>query len=521
MDQELGRQVRAPRRPRRSVAFLSLAIAGLATAATSQPIPETLALTSSKGDTVRLDAEHPRAAFELTVRANAAALPPGGDLYEAVGQIEITPSAPAGAPEGAERPPYRVILAATDPDERLTPTQVEGSVTARLALRDTCALEVACNRAYEVLIGLVDPATGPVEVRWQASVRLEYLAGREPAGAVVEVDARQLDLGPPRVMGFAALEPERLVLGPDNPVVVREVTLRRPAPGADGGALADAGRIGLGVTIEQPPGRSPFDYGPVGAIVAVRGQALPLLSARPWDLSRVQPIDPFAGCPPSRACEVPLVIAFRWTAGRPDETATLTWSFAAWGALAGTARDPFTLTLDRALAVPSGAPALVRSVSGSAVIRAEHLATYVNYWLHVPPEVVAADVFSSGQIPGLARVHATAWTDGPLPVEVEVRVAVFPGDGGAWIAAAGGRADVAADVMGGGNGALGYGCDQTAGCRMPIGLSFWIPDHQRGLLDGRTVTVDWTMEVTLPYFHGGAPPAGAGITLERVERFPW
>lgn len=521
MHRELGQRVPSPRRSRRFVALLSLAIAVLATAATSPAIPETLALTSSKGDVVLLESEHPRAAFELTVRANAAALPPGGDLYQAGGQIEIAPSAPAGAPHDAEHPLYQVILVAADPEERFTPTQVGGTVTAGLALRDTCAPEVACKRAYQVLIGLVGPAAGPVDVRWQASVRLEYLVGREPAGAVVEVDARPLDVGPPRAMGFGALEPERLVLGSDNPVVVREVTLRRPAPGADGGALADAGRLSLSVTIEQPPGRNQFEYLPVGAIVTVRGQALPLVSAAPWDLAPVKPVDPFAGCPPDRSCEVPLLIAFRWTAGRPDETAALTWSLAAWGALAGTARDPFTLTLDRALAVPSGAPALVRSVSGSAVIRAEHLETYVNYWLHVPPEVVTADVFSGGQIPGLARVHAMARTDGPLPVEVEVRVAVFPGDGGAWIAPAGGRADVAADVMGGGNGALGYGCDRSAGCRMPIGLSFWIPDHQRGLLDGRTVTVDWTMEVTLPYFNGGAPPAGAGITLERVERFPW
>jgi hypothetical protein len=310
-------------------------------------------------------------------------------------------------------------------------------------------------------------------------------------------------------------------IGVDNPVVVHEFVLRRPAPGDD--PLADTGRLSLRVDVETPPAGNQAPYPPIEAVLTRPRAAQPIHGARPWEHGQLNHVDPFGDCPVDGPCEVPLVLAFRWPGGQVGDSAAFSWQLDAWGADPGTADDPFGLTVTRSLTLPTDPETVTVSVSGVAEIVADARKVFVNHWLHVPRSVLDAAGFTGGQIPGTARLRATSRADRDLPDDVEVRIDLFPGSStGQWISPIGGKGDIAADVMAGtwGDDGVEGGCTAD-GCTMPVGISIWIADHHENALRGARVTIDWTMDVTIPYFEGDEPADGAEIRLEAIDRFPW
>jgi hypothetical protein len=508
------------RRVRRVATPLVIVVAALAAVGTSPAPPETSELSASAGDVVHLDAANPRAAIELTVRSNAAAWPTSSNLHEARAGIEVAPTTQDAPAATSGDLPYRVLIEPADESELIrTSTGLRG-VEAILPLRDACEQGASCERQYRVLIGLVEPETEPIDLRWDAKAALAYIEGTQPADAEIAIEAAEVDPGPAVALGFGSLSGEEAI-GADNPVVVHELILRRPAPGD--AALADEGRLSLRVDVETPPAGNEAAYPPIEAVLTRPRATQPIHGARPWEHGGLQHVDPFDECPPDGPCEVPLVLAFRWPGGQVGDTAAFSWQLDAWGAAAGTADDPFGLTMSRSLTLPSDPDSVTVSVSGVAEIVAGAQQVYANHWLHVPRSILDAPGFAGGQIPGTARLRATSSADRELPDDVEVRIDLFPGaSAGQWISPMGGMGDIAADVMTGSwdSDRVDYGCT-AAGCKMPVGISIWIADHHENALRGARVTVDWTMDVTIPYFEGDAPVDGAEIRLEEIDRFPW
>ena len=505
-----------PRDPRRSrAALLALGIAAIATIGTSPAPPETTALSATGRETVHLDRDAPRAAFEMTIKSNAAAWPAGGDLYQAVARFTAASVSSPDLSTQPSAPAYEVILSATDGAERVSSRTGVDGFEASTDLRSICGSQTACERTYRVLIGLTGSDGGPVDVELAATADLTYLEGRQPPNAELSLSVEPVEAGPMQPLGFGMLSGEA-TLDVSNPIVVHELVLRRPAPVQ--GALADAGRMALRVDVEPEPGRNSSDYLPVEAILTAPRAAEFEHAARPWDHQQVPHIDPFARCPVDVACEVPLVLAFRWPGGTIGERASFTWQLDAWAAANGPGDAPFELRLERELAVERGGATLTATTSGTVELTADEHNVNLNHWLYVPADVLAAAGFEGGQIGGVARVRASSRADGALPGDVQVRVALYPGEAGEWMAPMDGSAEIATDVMPGPWDSGPRGCADI-GCYKPIGLSVWIADHQRAGLAGARVSVEWTMEVSIFYFGAEQPSPGAALQLEPVEQF--
>ena len=308
---------RRPESRVRPLALLALAVASLASLATSYAPQVTRIDSPVVSGTLTLDADHPMAVQRFTVSLNEVSF---GASDRA--SVEVGRDGPASVRLTVVpvRPDLDAGLASAYP-RAFDPTGSEGALVVEAGSPQTFTLncETTCDRSFRVIAELT-AASGSATLTWTASGSLTYEGDVWPSGA-----AMALQVEPPVSIGgegrslSAAISDGKIVLDATRPAAARLVEVRMAAAAVPP-RMSDV----ITTAVLQASFGSSVPGGDVSN--SFYGMSFRQVSPTPTvsvPVPGLPQFDPFADCVPGADCVRTYLLTARWLGGKPQ---TMDWS---------------------------------------------------------------------------------------------------------------------------------------------------------------------------------------------------